>query len=151
MRHYRGPVHGPKTLALVEPERPSVLLENEQAHGVETPLAGLFPGDGEKSRSKAHAAKLIEQGKRAHVEGVRDLQPPVWLEDRVDGPVWLCQVPYGIGTQLSYHHPLPLGDDAVRVGEVALLTGVADRPDLDWRQPGVIRGQGTPHVIHDAV
>src|SRR5215217_2026725 len=152
MRHYRGPVHFPETLAPVEPERPRVLFEDEQAQGVETPLAGLFPGDGEELGSKAHATKPVEQGKRAHVEGVRDLQPLVRLQDRVDGLVWFCRVGlYGIGTELSDHLPLSLGDYAVRVGEVALLAGVADGPDLDWRQPGIVRGQGAPHVIHNAV
>src|SRR5215210_765843 len=95
---------------------------------------------------------LLEDGQRAYVEGVRDLQPPIRLQYGVDGLVWFCRVWfYGIGTELSDHLPLPLGDYAIRVGEVALPTGIANRPDLDGRQPRILRGQGAPHVIHDTV
>src|SRR5215210_6628643 len=58
---------------------------------------------------------------------------------------------YRVGAQLSDHLPLPLGDDAVRVGKIALLAGVADPPDLDGFEPRILRLHGRPHVIHHAI
>src|SRR3954470_24474925 len=75
--YYGGPVHLPKTLAFVEFDRSGVLLEDEEAQSVEASLARLLPRDGEHLGSEAHAAKTVEYGKRAYVEGARDLQPRV--------------------------------------------------------------------------
>ena len=60
MRHDRGPVYLPETLTFVELYSAGVLLEDEQAQGIEVSLARLGSRDGEQLCSQAQTTETLE-------------------------------------------------------------------------------------------